>query len=80
MELAGPPPVRAVSYTHLDVYKRQVFKGSDTYLTDPERPVHSDAAHDLVEKAMASDDLLYVVSIGEITNVASALMLEPRCV
>lgn len=59
-----------------------VFKGSRSYLPDGETPVDSPAARDLVEKAMAQPEgrLLYVVAIGAITNVASALLMEPRIV
>ncbi len=56
-----------------------VFTGSPTYLPNGTTPVRSDAALDLVQRAMASpdDDPLYVVAIGAITNVASAILLEP---
>jgi purine nucleosidase len=56
-----------------------VFRGSDTYLPSKDEPVDSDAARDLIAKAMAApdDDPLYVVAIGAITNVASAILLEP---
>lgn len=57
-----------------------VYKGSTAYLTDYDTPVDSPAARDLVERAMArpDGDPLYVVAIGAITNVASALIMEPR--
>ena len=57
-----------------------VFKGSTGYLTGPETPRHSDAAADLVSRVMASKTPLYVVAIGAITNVASAILLEPRII
>ncbi|QMV42662.1 nucleoside hydrolase [Cohnella cholangitidis] len=59
-----------------------VYRGSTAYLPAADRPVESEAARNLVERAMASDpsDPLYVVSIGAITNVASALLMEPRIV
>lgn len=43
-------------------------------------PVDSDAARDLIDRAMSRplDDPLYVCTIGCPTNVASALLLEPR--
>ena len=49
-------------------------------MPDSRTPVESDATADLIERAMASplDDPLYVVAIGAITNVASALLLEPE--
>ena len=56
-----------------------VFRGSDKYLVDESTAVRSDAAVDLVKKAMAAtpDDPLYVVTVGCITNIASALLIEP---
>ncbi len=60
-----------------------VFRGSDRYLPDAAHPVESAAARDLVAKAMArseSDDPLYVVAIGAITNVASAILMEPEII
>jgi inosine-uridine nucleoside N-ribohydrolase len=54
-----------------------VFKGSDKYLPGPEEPVESDAAKDLIKKAKSGDSPLYVLAIGAITNVASALLMEP---
>ncbi len=55
------------------------FKGSDRYLPSEREPVSSPAAHDLVERAKAytEENPLYVVAIGAITNVASALLLDP---
>lgn len=60
----------------------RVFRGSATFLPDRDTPVISDAAKDLVSRAMArdDDDPLYIVAIGAITNVASAILLEPRIV
>jgi len=57
-----------------------VFEGSESFLTGPTTPVDSPAARDLIARAMArsSDNPLYVVAIGAITNVASAILLEPE--
>lgn len=59
-----------------------VYAGSDGFLADADAPVSSPAAEDLVQRAMAGDgaDPLYVMAIGAPTNVASALLLEPRLV
>ncbi len=59
-----------------------VFKGSRSYLPDAETPVDSPAVRDLIERAMArpDDDPLYVVAIGCITNIASALLMQPELV
>lgn len=59
----------------------RVFRGSGRYLPDERTPVESEAAHDLVARALsAGDEPLYVVAIGALTNVASALLLEPQIV
>ena len=58
-----------------------VFRGSTDYLSDWEHPVESEAALDLVDRALEShDDPLYVVAIGAITNVASAILIEPEII
>lgn len=58
-----------------------VFQGSPRFLEAAGKPVDSPAARDLVKKAMSPrEGLLYVVAIGAPTNVASAILLEPRIV
>jgi inosine-uridine nucleoside N-ribohydrolase len=58
------------------------FRGSDRYLEDVAKPIRSDAALDLVKKAMASspENPLYVVPVGCITNIASAILIEPEII
>jgi inosine-uridine nucleoside N-ribohydrolase len=58
----------------------QVFRGSAQFLPGAHTPVASDAAADLVQRAMAMPEgqQLCVVAIAAITNVASALLAEPR--
>lgn len=60
--------------------ERLVFKGSDTYLQNETSFVDSDAARDLVSRAMgySIEQPLYVVAIGAITNVASAILMQPE--
>jgi purine nucleosidase len=58
-----------------------VFKGSTQFLSDGDNPCESEAASDLVKRAMQSnDEPLYVVAIGGITNIASAILIEPEIV
>jgi len=58
-----------------------VFRGSTCYLPDWDNPCQSEAATDLVKRAMAVDESpLYVVAIGAITNVASAILIEPKII
>lgn len=58
------------------------YRGSDRFLGDTSKPVRSEAAIDMVKKAMAAttDNPLYVVAIGAITNVASAILIEPKII
>ena len=59
--------------------KPVTYEGSRAYLTDEATPVDSPAARDLVARAKAysPEHPLYVVALGAITNVASALILDP---
>ena len=55
------------------------FRGSLTYLPDEKTPVVSPAAEHLAQLAnnYSPEKPLYVVAIGAITNVASAILLNP---
>jgi purine nucleosidase len=55
-----------------------VYRGSTDWLPARDQPVRSAAAEDLVARAHAErDGPLYVVAIGAVTNVASALLIDP---
>lgn len=54
-----------------------VYRGSDRYLESKDTPCVSDAARDLVDRAMKADGPLYVAAIGAPTNIASAILMEP---
>lgn len=56
-----------------------VYEGSRRYLPDEKTPVDSPAARALVTLARqySSQQPLYVVAIGAITNVASAILMAP---
>jgi len=56
------------------------FRGSNGFLKDYEHPYDSDAVCDLIDRAMGSDELLYVVAIGALTNIASAILIEPKII
>ena len=66
----------------MDIHKKDfVFHGSKGYLKDLNSPQCSEAAEDLVKRAMESTgDPLYVVAIGAITNVASAILMKPEII
>ena len=58
---------------------RRVLRGSEQYLPDERHFVSSSAAEDLASLAMAysPEKPLYVAAIGAITNIASALLMNP---
>lgn len=66
-----------MEYPHSDSF---VLRGSDRFLSSKTEPVVSDAAKDLVARAMAAEDTLYVITIGALTNIASAILLEPKII
>lgn len=68
LDLAGEKDLKSI-----------VYKGSSQWLPDEHTPVDSPAARDLaaLAKTYSPESPLYVVAIGAITNVASALLLEP---
>ncbi len=58
-----------------------VFHGSRNWLPADDRPVSSPAVDDLIARARAErDGPLYVVAIGAITNVASAILAAPEII
>jgi inosine-uridine nucleoside N-ribohydrolase len=63
-------------------YCAVTYKGSETYLPNEKEAVISPASRDLVARAMErdKDNPLYVIAIGAITNVASAILMEPRII
>lgn len=58
---------------------KEVFLGSENFLENEEAPIISPAASDLANRAMnySPKKPLYVVAIGAITNIASALLINP---
>jgi len=57
------------------------YRGSQGYLAATLEGLRSPAAEDLIERALAPrDGPLYTLAIGAITNVASAILLEPEIV
>jgi purine nucleosidase len=57
----------------------RVFAGATDYLQDPHTPQDCAAASDLIAHAQATppDERLYVLALGCVTNIASALLIEP---
>ena len=57
-----------------------VYPGAETYLADEKTPSVSPAAQFMAElaKNYTAEQPLYIVAIGAVTNVASALLLNPN--
>lgn len=53
------------------------YKGSETFLVDKNVPVESEAADNIINTVMNSSETVYIVAIGAITNVASAIIKCP---
>lgn len=60
-------------------HKIPVYKGSRTYISDKKKPAESPAADNIINTALEnkSGKRIYVVAIGAITNVASAIIKCP---
>jgi len=59
-----------------------VFKGSTKYVGFEKKSISSPAADNIIESALrcSENDPLYVIAIGAITNVASAILKEPEII
>ena len=57
-----------------------VYMGSKTYLKAKDEAVDSDAARAIVKLVREREDTTYIVAVGAITNVASAILMAPDIV
>jgi purine nucleosidase len=65
----------------LDLTKQAcIQRGTPGYLSAANQAIASDATRDLIHRAMAAndDEPLYVLALGCPTNIACALLIEPR--
>ena len=56
------------------------YRGSVRFMSADKKPIESDAAQNIINTAMNSDEMIYVAAIGAITNVASAILMEPKII
>lgn len=72
--------IRVLDLAEFGHYRERIFWGSEQYMPDENTPVESDAMHDLIDRAKTytPKNPLYVVCIGAVTNVASALCAAPE--
>lgn len=56
-----------------------LYRGAERAMTDERTPALSEGAEFIIREAMKEDAMpLYVISLGAITDLASALLIEPR--
>lgn len=79
MEKSYDEILKLLSLAHADEWKANVYKGSERYLSDETTPVESPAASFMARMAdsYTPEHPLYIVAIGAITNVASAILMNP---
>ena len=79
MEKSYEEILRLLSLLGREDFTCHVHRGSGAYLPDEATPVMSDAASHLAALAASytPERPLYVIAIGAITNVASAILLDP---
>lgn len=79
MEKSYDEILRLLTLLGQEEYQQYTYKGSDRFLEDESTPVQSQAAEELVKlaKEYRPEKPLYVITIGAITNIASALLLDP---
>ena len=87
MELTGPAEGMERSYEEIITVLEKMgisatdlaYRGSDRYMPAADSPVESEGAERIIEAALSDDErVLFVVAIGAVTNVASALLMAPE--
>lgn len=80
MEKSYQEIFRLLKLAECEALSSVVFRGSPVYLPDEKTPVSSPAARFMADLSMhySPEKPLYIVAIGAITNVASALLLRPE--
>lgn len=82
MEKSYQEILRLLDLASVPEYKEKVYKGAEHFLENEKTPVVSEAARDLVSRALAhsEENPLYVIGIAAASNIASAILLEPEIV
>lgn len=79
MEKSYDEILKLLSLMGMEEKKEIVYKGSERYLPDEKTPVESPAADLMADmaKGYSPENPLYIIAIGAITNVASAILKNP---
>jgi inosine-uridine nucleoside N-ribohydrolase len=82
MEKSYNEILKVLSLMKRDDLKPLAKRGSAAYLPSEKQPVDSEAARDLAALAAgySEDRPLYIVAIGAITNIASAILMKPEII
>ena len=77
-ELSYHEIIRVFEKCHQDPTNK-VFRGSESYLPDWNSPIDSPSARFIIDQARAcgADEPLYILAMGAVTNIASALLMAP---
>lgn len=80
MERSYEEIIKVLKLLGRDELNDKVYKGSKCFMENECTPVYSDAARHLAELAMnyTEEKPLYVIAIAAITNIASALLINPE--
>lgn len=72
--------LKLLKFADKEALAQIVYRGSETYLSDETTPVASDAADFManLSEQYSPEKPLYIVAIGAITNVASAILKNPK--
>ncbi|MBQ2767854.1 MAG: nucleoside hydrolase [Clostridia bacterium] len=57
-----------------------VYRGSTAFLSNKNTPIESEAADNIINTVLAAEEPIYVIAIGAITNVASAIIKCPEII
>lgn len=79
MEKSHAEILKLLPILHREDLTNKVYRGSTGYLENENTPQESEAARHLIKLAMSmpEGEFLYVVAIAAITNIASAILMEP---
>ncbi len=56
------------------------YPGADRFLESKSTPVESEAVDNIISTVMSSEEMIYIVAVGAITNVASAIIKQPEII
>jgi len=82
MEKSYQEILKLLDFAGREDMKEVTYRGATEYMPDEKTPVMSDAVNDLINRARTytAENPLYVVAIGAITNVSSAIVAAPDIV